>query len=167
MKSKYMSIILICQEKSYTQNIYSHISLSTASQWICELHTQWSVTVTQSYSHKTAGSTVCKSTLIPTALCSHIIISLTSAVSLRIHCILGYNTMLLSEWFLKAVRSFTALETTYSATQHASLISHPLCNITEKLTCKLGWYVRHTSSQSIMYFFFQSLFSALLLLLYR
>jgi len=82
-------------------------------------------------------------------------------------CILGYVTMLLGEWFLKAVCSFTALETTYSATQHASVISHPLCNITEKLTCKLGWYVRRPSSQSVTYFFFQSLFSALLLLLYR
>jgi hypothetical protein len=82
-------------------------------------------------------------------------------------CILGYDTMLLGEWLLKAVCSFTASETTYSAKWHTSLISHPLCNITEKLTCKLGWYVRRPSSQSVTYFFFQSLFSALLLLLYR
>lgn len=82
-------------------------------------------------------------------------------------CILRYVTMLLGDWFLKAVCSFTALKSTYSATQHACAISHPLCNITEKLTCKLGWYVRRPSSQSVTYFFFQSLFSALLLLLYR
>ena len=50
------------------------MSYKCSGQWLIQLH-----------SHKTAASSVCKSTLIPTTLCSHMIISLISAVSLRIH----------------------------------------------------------------------------------
>lgn len=37
----------------------------------------------------------------------------------------------------------------------------------ELLTCKLGWYVNLPSSHSVTYFFFHSLFNALLLFLYK
>ena len=79
MKSEYMGIILTLLRRELPTEI-----LFTASQSICELHMQWSATVTQPHSHKAAASFVCESTLIPPTLCSHMLISLTSAVFLRI-----------------------------------------------------------------------------------